>query len=345
MPTGVTALEKTLIGVEASAGATTDTVTTHWRGIGKIRDRLEVVYPPERVGRIGGTSRHYIPVTGGEPYLEGDATFEQLLYLFNAGIYLATPTTDASSAITRTWSVQSASTDPVATTDLGTLVIESGDNNDLDIARFCYVRELNLTGKQGEAMQLTATLGSRAPSTSSAFTAVGSTDFENPAETILFSKVGLYIDDTTGTIGATQKSETILDMTLRFTTGWVPLEAKDGRLDFSNIKRIDDEIMLDVTFEHNGVASAERAAWRAGTDRMLRLQWTGNAISTTDSGVSIDTKLFRMDLYGTWTTFGPEGLEEQNGDNIYRGTFRVAYVPVAAKKADFTIVNEVATLP
>ena len=42
--TGVTALEKTLIGVEALAGSSTDTVTTHWRGMGKVQDRREIVF-------------------------------------------------------------------------------------------------------------------------------------------------------------------------------------------------------------------------------------------------------------------------------------------------------------
>jgi hypothetical protein len=83
MATGVTSLEKTLIGVEALAGATTDVVTTHWRGMGKVKDRQEIVYPPERIGKIGGTLRSYIPRTGGEVTLDGDATYEQLPYIFN----------------------------------------------------------------------------------------------------------------------------------------------------------------------------------------------------------------------------------------------------------------------
>lgn len=343
--TGISALGKTLIGVEALAGATTDVPTTHWRGMGKILDRLEVVYPPERVGVFGGTTRSYIPRTGGEVSLEGDATYEQLCYIFNAGIYLATGTTDASSGITRAWTVQRQSTDAYQTTDLGTLVVETGDNIDVEVERFVFMREFTLSGKQGEGMQISATGQGRAPSTSSAFTAVGSTDLENPAETILFSKVAMYIDASTDTIGTTVKTETILDMSLKHTTGWVAKDAKDGRLDFTDIKHIDDEIMLDVTFEHNSVAIAEKAAWRAKTERAIRLQFTGSALTTTDAGATFDTKALRLDLYGTWQTFGAEGLEEENGDNIYRGTFKVAYSALAAAKAVYTICNETATLP
>jgi hypothetical protein len=342
-PTGVTALGNTQIGLEATAGATTDAPTTHWRGMGVLKDRQEIVFPPERVGRLGGTTRSYIPRTGGEVTLDGDALFEQLPYIFNAGIYLTTATTDSGSSIVRTWTVPSASTDLISTTDLGTLVIENGDNNDAEIARFCFVREYTLAGKQGEAMTVAATLESRAPSTST-FTAVGATDFDNPAETILFSKVALYIDDSTGTIGTTQVTETILDFSLKHTTGWVPLPARDGRLDFSNIKRIDDEILVDMTWEHNTNASTEKGKWRSQTERAVRIEWTGSALSTTDT---YSTKLLRLDMVGKWQTFAAEGLEEQDGDNVVKGTFRAASTTAgsAYSKAVWTIVNEVATLP
>lgn len=339
---GITALGKTLIGVEVTAGATTDTPTTTWRGMGKIKDRREVVFPPERIGKLGGTTRSYIPRTGGEVELTGDATFEQMNYIRNAGIYFTTPTTDVGSSIARAWSVQASSSDPIATTDLATLVVESGDNNDVESAHFAFVREYTVSGKQGEGLQVTAIFDTRAPSTSTAFTAVGDTDLQYPAETILTSMGSLYIDDTTGTIGATAATETLLEFTLKHTTGWVVLPAKDGRLDFSSIKHIDDEILLDVTFEHNGFAATEKNAWRNQTERAIRLSFAGTALATTDT---YSTKLERYDLYGKWLTFGAEGLEEQDGDNIYRGTFRAAWSPTASKKMDILNVCELLTLP
>lgn len=342
MTNGVTALEKTLIGVEALSGSTTDVPTTHWRGTGKIKNRREWVYPPERVGKVGGTTRKYSPKTGGEVLLEGDATFEQLPYIFNSGIYATTPTTDSGSGQVWQWTVQHSATDPLASTDVNSLVVESGDNNAFKISRYCFTREYTLSGRQGEGLQISATLQSRAPSTGGTFTAVGDTDLQNPAETILFSMVSMWIDASTDTMGTTQKTETILDMSLKHTTGWVALAARDGRLDFSSIKHIDDEIMLDVTYEHNGVADAEYSAFEAGTERAIRLQFAGTALT---SAGTYTTKLFRLDLVGTWSTFGAEGLEEQDGDNVYRGTFRVAYSALAAAKAVFTVVNELSALP
>jgi len=342
--TGVTALEKTLIGVEASAGGSTDTPSTHWRGMGKVKDRLEVVNPPERVGKVGGTTRSYIPRKGGEVTLDGDATFEQLCYIKNAGIYATDPTTDAGSAQVWTWNVQVNSTDSLSSSDLDTLVVESGDNNEAERARYCFVREYTESGRQGEALQVNAILGTRAPSTCT-FTSVGDTDFQNPAQSILGSLVALYIDDSTGTIGTTQASETYLEHTLRHRTGWVELPARDGRLDFSNVKHIDDEILLDVVFEHTGEAVTEKTAWRNETGRALRLQFTGDDMSTTDAGATYNAYTYRMDLYGKWLTFGAEGLEDQDGDNIYRGTLRVAWDADADEKATFIIANESSVLP
>lgn len=342
MTTGITALSKTLIGVEALAGATTDVPTTTWRGMGTQKDRQEIVFPPERVGVFGGTTRSYIPRTGGEVLLEGDATYEQLAYLFNAGIYLTVATTDTGSGYIRTWTVQKTAADAYATTDLGTLVIETGDNIDVESMHFGFVREMTLSGKQGEGMQHSTTVQGRAPSTSASFTAVGSTDLDNPAETILFSKVALAIDPSTDAVGTTPKTETILDCSLKITTGWVELPAKDGRTDFSNIKRTDDEILLDITFEHNGVAITEKNAWRNQIERALQLKFTGTALSLAGAYAN---KTFIANLYGKWQTFGAEGLEEQDGDNIYRGTFKVAYASAATSKAQFILVTDLATLP
>lgn len=342
--TGVTALEKTLIGVESPNG--TGNVTTHWRGTGKIKDRRTVVFPPQRVGKIGGITNGYTPKTGGEVLLEDVATFQNLCYLFNAGIYATSPTTDTSSAQIRTWNVQTSSSDPLSSSDLVCLAVESGDNNAAEKVQYAFVREYTETGKQGEGLQVSATLESRSPSTCT-FTAVTDTDFQNPAQPILCSMVSLAIDPSSDTPGTTPKTLTYLEHTLRHTTGWVAQPARDGRTDFSDLKRIDDEMLLDVVFEHNGVALAEKDAWKNQTERVIQLKFTGNALTSTDAGATYDHYEYIRKMYGTWQTFGAEGLEEQDGDNIYRGTFRVAHAinSGAAYKAIVVLVNESSALP
>src|SRR5688572_30100088 len=144
MPEGISALGKIQIGVEASAGGSTDAPTTIWRGVGVGKDNLTVVHPTEKIGVFGGTTRTYITATGGEVMLGDSATYEQLGYIFQAGIKSVAPTTDLSSAKVWTWAVAQGDSDPHATTDLGTLVIEVGDNVQAEIHRFGFVREFTL---------------------------------------------------------------------------------------------------------------------------------------------------------------------------------------------------------
>ena len=126
------------------------------------------------------------------------------------------------------------------------------------------------------------------------------------------------------------------------TTGWVELPAKDGRLDFSAIKRVDDEITLDVAFEHNNSAETEKANFRNQVERAIRLEFDGTTLT---SAGTYTTKTLIIDLWGKWRTFATEGMEEQDGDNIVRGTFRAAWSPTAQNKARYIIVNNNQTLP
>lgn len=336
---GISSLSRVQIGVEAAAGGTTDPATTIWRGMGALKDNTEVVFPPEHVGILGQTTRSYIPMTGGEITLEGVATYEQLGYVFNSGIKLVSPTTDASSADIWTWAVQNTDTDPISTTDLATMVIEGGDNQQAEVMRFSYCDSFTLSGVAGEGLELSAHFMGRQIATGS-FTA----SLAIPTvESILVSKGLLYIDDSTGTIGTTLKSNTLLEMSLDMETGWKHKQTADGRIDFSFIKRQGDEITLEITFEHDGTSVAEKAAWRAQTERAIRLQFGGTALSTTDAGATYDTKALRIDLYGKWETF--DELTDQDGNNVVKGTFKVGYSSVAASKAIFTIVNELASMP
>lgn len=334
---GISAFTKLQMGVEASAGGTTDAPTTIWVGTkGTLKDNLNVVFPNPVVGVLGGTTRSYIPKTGSEIMLEGELTFEQAGYLFNSAFYHTTPTTDAGSAQIRTWSVQALSTDPIATTDLDTMVFEAGDNQQAETARYGFCRDLTISGRAGEALQLTSTWEARAaaPTTFTSGLTVPS------VETILFSTGYLYIDPSTDTPGTTAKSDTLLDMSLKITTGWHAVDAKSNRTDFSFTKRTNDEIMLDLTFEHDATSVSEKAFWRSQSERVIRLTFLGTALSTTDT---YDTKALVIDLYGKWVSF--DVLSETDGNNTVKGTFKVAYSTVVGKKMDIVLVNELATLP
>lgn len=332
---GVNALRRIQIS-QMALNSTTDVATTYWRGTGVLDDTREVMFPDENVGIIGGVNRSYTPVTGGEIALEGDATFEQLPYVFDAGIHTATPTTDTGSGYVYTYNLQFSDTNPISSSDISYLVVEAGDNQQAEIMRSGFVREFTLSGAAGEAMTVSATVQGQAVST-----ATFTSGLSIPSvETVLFSKGKLYIDPSTDTAGTTQKSKTLLSMELNLTTGWQAIMVGDGNLYFSDVKRVGDEGTLQITFEHDASATAEIANWRSEAERVIRLDFTGTSLS---SAGTYSTKLLRITLYGKWESFDP--LDESDGNDIVTGTFRIGYSSGAAAKGSILVVNELSALP
>ena len=336
MTNGILALRRVQIGQEASAGGTTDIASTIWRGTGVLTDNRETTFPDENIGILGGTTRSYVAMTGGQIDLEGDATFEQLPLLLNAAIYKTVPTSDSGSGFEYEWTVQNFSTDPIETSDLQTLVIEGGDNNEAEIMRYGFVSELGISGNAGEAVTVSATIQGREISGGQSFTA-GLTIPE--VETIIFTKGKLYIDPTSDTIGTTLVSQTLLGAEFNMVTGWQSVMTADGRKDFAFVKRAADEITLQLTYEHNGTATTEKAAWRNQTERAIRLQFEGNALS---SSGTYSTKLLIIDLWGKYEQF--DALTDQDGNDTVVANFRAAYSSVGANKCVITVVNEEATV-
>ena len=336
---GISALQKIQIGVETAAGLASDPTTTVFVGNpGMLKDNLKLVFPDEKVGILTKTTRSYIPVTGGEITLSGETNFEQLPYILNSGLYRVAKTTDTNPGTgnIRTWNMQCVSSDPVNTTDLDTLSIQGGDDVEVEQAHFGFIDSFTLAGSQGNALTCSAHVITRAISTDTGFDSVSIPT----VETILFSASYLYIDPSTDAPGTTAKSETMLDVNLVVTTGWKTIAAKDNRTDFSNIKNTGGSAKLDITFEHNASSIAEKTAWRAQTERVLRLKFVGSALTAAGA---YTYKTFIVDLYGKWESF--EALGDQDGDTICKGTFDAKYATGPGKMGTFVIVNNLASLP
>jgi hypothetical protein len=342
---GIRALHKVYLGREALAGAATDTVTVVWRGTGVMDDNRETVFPDENIGILGGVNRSYVPMTGSEITLEGDATFEQLPYILGAAMYRETAASDnLSSGFIRAYDWQVTAADPIETTDLATLVIEGGDNQRMERARFGFVRELVLSGAAGEAWQVSGTLQMRELADIATLDLTASSDVTlQTVETMLFSKTKIYIDPSSDTPGTTEKSNTLLNASLNLTTGWQAMMTASGRLDFSDIKHVGGEGTLEVTFEHDGSATAEIGHWRNQNERVVRLLCTGSTYSTTAAGATYDGKTFVIDAFGKWENFEPLG--EQDGNNIVTGTLRIGTSTATDERLQIKVVNEIETLP
>jgi hypothetical protein len=342
MPNGIKALRRIQGGAEGTAG-TKVPATWIWRGTGVGKDNRETTFVEEDIGLLGDANRTYVAKTGGEITMEAPASFEQLGYTYQSGLYVTTPTTDASSAKIWEWNSQITSTDPIATTDLQTYSMEFGDNAQCEYMTYVFTREYKLSGSVGAALMTSATMEGRE---------VGTTDFTpttditlGTPETILFSNGSLFIDNVTSStdIGQTQVSQTLFAGELNHVTGWKGYPAADGRTDFSFIKRVKDEITLSLTFEHNSSAAAEKSAWRNQTERCIRLMFVGSALSTTDATATYDKKTFIIDLWGKWESF--DALTDNDGNDQVTGLFRAGYSILAGKKARFIVVSELAALP
>src|SRR4030042_1438141 len=83
---GIKALRKIQLGGETTSG-TAVAATALWRGMGTLEDQREIVFPAEDVGFLSGLDRSYVPkLAGAISFEDVEATFEQLPYIFEAGV-------------------------------------------------------------------------------------------------------------------------------------------------------------------------------------------------------------------------------------------------------------------
>jgi hypothetical protein len=330
---GIKALRKIQTGRETTAGVAT-AATSLWRGLGTIEDQREVKFVEEDIGYISGVDRAYVPRLFGALEMDSvEATFEQSLHVFEAGIKAVgtgvVDTGGSGKVYTYTFPTTSKNT-------IKTYTLEGGDDQEAERMEYAFVQEFSLEGKGGEALMIKSKWVGRQVAVN-AFT--GGIVLPS-VEDILFSKGRLYIDPVSGTMGNTQVSNSFLAMALNVNTGWVPKFTADGQLYFSFAKLTVPEITLEITFEHDGSAAAEKVNWRAGTPRQIRTLFQGSALTTAGT---FQYKSLIIDLAGKWEKFSK--LDEEDGNDIVTGTFRARYNATCAKFAQIKVVNQLATVP
>jgi hypothetical protein len=338
MANGIKALRQIQMSRETTQGTATSDFSV-WRGLGTLEDSRESVFPEEDIGIFGGTTRQYFPKLSATLEMdEIELTFEQLPHILDAAIRNVTPTTDTGSDYIRTYTWPIVSSDTAESSDLQTYSFKAGDNNEVEKFGFGFIREFTLSGTAGEAWKIKATwAGREVASDSDGFV----TATLQAVEDALFSKSKLYIDASSDTIGTTLVSNTLIGATLNVTTGWQAVFTASGRLDHSFLKQVQPEIKLDITFEHNATATAEKAYWRLGTTRLLQIKIEGNALGTV--GALYGVKTIKINLPGKWDTF--EKIDEVDGNDVVTGHFVARYDSVSALFASIVVVNESSVMP
>lgn len=322
------------LGAESVQG-TPVAATTIWRGMGMIKDGREWIRPQENVGIAGGTLRKYLARQWSELAMpEVEATYEQLPYIFEAGVAIETPSADG----TGSGYIYNYLSPTTAQNTLRTYTIEGGDDQQAEEIDFAFVKHFNLNGEGTGALMCSVDWYGREATNTTKTPALSIPTVEE----ILVNNAKLYIDEPGGTIGSTEVSSTLFKVDLDVVTGVKEYWAVDGTKDFSLIKFTSDEaLVLKLTYEHNASAVAEKANYRDGTNRLIRLLFEGSDLGTPGSTYSKKTMIW--DLAAFYNDWGI--LDDNEGNDVVEVEAIVAYSDTDSLKADFTIVNELSALP
>jgi hypothetical protein len=333
MAYGIKRLRKLQIGREATAG-TAVAATEIWRGPANIvEDQRVRTFTEEDIGQLDPLNRFYDSAYLAQFPMPGQpATFEQLAHIFEAGIDTIAGVRDGTGPYVYGPYVLNDTTNAIKA-----YTLEGGDNSDAVEAEYCFVSEFVLSGKVDEAVMIDSAMWMGRQVADTTFTA----DLVPIAvEEILFNEGKLYLNDTAATIGNTEKAGSLLGFRLSVTTGWVATRGANGLLTFYGVKNVGGVATLELTLEHDTLATAERVLMRTGAPRFARLQFDGSAIS---GGSTWTGKALRLDFEGVWMPESFRTLSDENGDDIVTGTLR------HGKSADgvgvqLSVVNARATL-
>lgn len=223
-----------------------------------------------------------------------------------------------------------------------TYTAEGGNNLRVERSAYSFPTSFELSGKGGsnaDAVMLSSTWITRQwEKLAAGFTAGISPQAVSEA---LFSKTKLFIDNIGGTIGATEKTDTLASFSYKANTGLAHQFAGTGNLYFSKAQRKGKiQIACAISLYQNAAALVEYDAWLNTTPRLLRILIEGPALAT--PGTSYSKKTIILNMPGTWVKFpNPEDIE---GAEVLPGQFRPAYDSTAGIGPSITVVNELAAL-
>jgi len=329
---GVKTLRKIQLGVESIAG-TEVAATTVWRGLGTINDETEIQFPDEDVGLISPTLRSYIgQYVASLEMPDTELTFEQFPYICQAGINNVSGVQDgAGSGYVYTYNLPST-----AQLTPKTYTLEMGNDQQEEQMLYSFVREFGISGAPGEALMMSATWQGRRVEPG---TFTGSVSLP-VVEECIFQMGKIYVDDAGTAFGTTQISAILMGMSMTYNTGVQAVFTADGALQFTETERVRPELELELSFRHTSDAVAEIVNWRAETERKIRLEFLGSALT---SPVSETNKRLTIDVVGKFATVGP--LEDSDGNDVRTFTLRAGYGLTDSAFGQIVIVNELSALP
>lgn len=340
---GLKGLSKVQLGGETTPG-TAVAADTIWRGpFGGLKDARETVSVEEDIGVAMKSSRKYSAKLLAEmSFPATPLTPEQAPHVMEAGIKaVGTGVADGTASSGYVYEY------PFGLTSVNTVktyTIETGDDVQAEEAEYAECRSFSIGAVKGEAVQLNSEWFGRQVSTATFTPALSA-----PSVSEIHASGGnLYIDDTSGSFGGTQVScGNLLEANLSIVTGRVPQFTADcGQLYFaSSYFNVDEfDASLELKFLHKADAVAEIAKWRANTNRLVRLEFVGEAYATPGSGTVLNGyKGIQIDFPGSWMEFS--ALEHEDGQTIVTGTLTGGYDADSGEILTIRLMNELSAIP
>jgi len=335
---GIKDLRRIQLGVEIYGYGTPVTPTAQLvGGLDAIENRFRI-FTSEASGVMSAHRRAYDQAIQAELAFDaGDegATFEQIINFLSMALIggvVPVPVGAAGYAWTFTPNLGAGNVPDIFT-------MRYGDNQRCWESEGVFATELALSAAFQEGWRLTSALIGDQMGEGATF-APGIT-YPTPLETVLAQMTRLYIDDTWATLGTTPITGTLIDW------GWTlpafhPKFFQDGQLTYSDIGLASRALALELTFEFNAQAVAERLLWMARTPRFIRLEATGGVIN---AGVPPDLKTVRLDMCVVYE--GTDPLDERDGNDTMRFTGRSVNDGTAQPGHEFQVMvlNTIDALP
>jgi hypothetical protein len=328
---GLRALRKIQIGEETTGKGTAMPATAALLGTLTMKSSPTIHRPVEERGSLAEFARSINVANLAELSFEGDATFQQILYLLHMGVLgNVTPAADGTNG--KKWTFTPAM---LAAGVFDAFTIEYGDDVQAWETEFCMARSIEISGAMNEAMHMRASIFGR-KMTATTFTPA----LQPPSvESIPFQKAKLYIDAEAGTIGTTEKASSLIACTYAIKTGLGFKRYADGSIDFTTYSEQFKGVDLKMTFAFNTGAEAERVLFDGETLRLVRIRADGSAIA----GGSPSQHRLDLDFCGIYTDFAT--LAERDGEDIVEVTMSTQRGATYTKLFEITVINTLDTLP
>jgi len=204
-------------------------------------------------------------------------------------------------------------------------------------AEYVFCRKFGLGGGIDEPMKLTADLVGRQVTDAAVTAAIGVPSVWEPA---VSNKLKVYLDSSWATLGTTQLSGKVVDMSLEVTSGLREGKYLSGNLYFDAYLFGPLAVDLSLTLEFDATADAEQEYVRDRTRRFVRLVVLGSAVGGSNKKIQVDLSCIHAE-----DSIQDIGGSDRDGSDTVKLHLLGAYDPTGAKDIEFVVVNSLAAIP